>query len=346
MPQQAYYLSRFSPFFMKRSRFSYLTAGLALLAHTCFSALSAEGAPDWSLKITGPWKVEGKFAKGKDISAAAYISDTHAVIASDETRTLQSILVHPGPQVLLPRSQITLLPGDGTELDIEGLAFSPTEKAYFATGSHALARKKKVVEATRSYVFKVPVSVAGDPYPERIERTSLRSALQADPVLGPYVDKDAAGNGVDIEGLAEVDGRLFFALRAPSLNGKSFILEVTVQQLFLKGGPTPKLIRHEMPYGEGIGARDIVALQEGGFLILTGPSGSDDEPAASAPGAFWFWPGPGSKPEKIGELSGVPPKAEAILLYAQTVKELKGILFFDGEKDGGPVGFRLQRHQP
>lgn len=329
-------------FFIARPAWAFLF----LTPFFCLGACEALAAPAWSLEITGPWKVEGKFAKGKDLSAAAFINDTHAVVASDETRTLQSVLVHPGPKTLFARSQVTLAPGEGTELDIEGVAFSPTEKAYFATGSHALARKKKVVEASRSGVFKLPVSAEGEPRPEKVEQTSLRGALQADPVLGPFVDKDPENNGVDIEGLAEVDGRLFFALRAPSLNGKGFIVETTVQALFLKGGPTPKLIRHELAYGEGQGAREIVALNEGGFLILTGPSGSDDEPSSAATGAFWLWAGPGATAEKVSELTGVPAKAEAVLLYTQSANELQGVLFFDGEKDGGPMGFRLHREQP
>ncbi len=314
-----------------------LVIGLAL---AFAGPLRAETAPaSWKLELTGPWEVDGKFAKGKDLSAAAFIDHAHAVVASDETRTLQRVILHPSSRLLLPRQQIPLAPGEGTELDIEGVAYSPTQQAYFATGSHALARKKKVVEDSRSGVFKLPVDAKGEPQPDKVEWASLRGALQADPVLGPYVDKDADHHGVDIEGLAERDGRLFFALRAPSLEGKSFVVETGSQELF-GSGPTPKLIRHEMPFGPGLGAREIVALKAGGYLLVAGPAGSEE---ATEGFSFWLWPGPGATAQKLGDLEGVPGKAEGVLLHTQTADKLEGVLFFDGAKDGGPVGFRLQR---
>jgi hypothetical protein len=171
-----------------------------------------------------------------------------------------------------------------------------------------------------------------------LEKTSLRPVLEADPKLKPFLDQPATANGLDIEGLAFRGGRLFFGLRAPSLDGRASVLEVSAKDLFA-GGATAK--RHEIDLGAGQGIRELVTLSDGRFLVLSGPSGSDDEPDATGRFQFWRWGGPGEALDRIGELPAMPGKAEGVFVFSDSERLIEGLVFCDGAKDGEPRPFRL-----
>ena len=320
----------------------------AVMVAAVTSAARCEGTAGWgawTLAWGEPWSVKGDFSKGKDLSAAAGFGMDQALVASDETRGAQRISLDPSKRVLTVHDMVPLLPGKGSELDLEGAAASVGQRAYFLVGSQALSRTREAFEADRGYVFKLPVDASGRPQAGAVARANLRSVLSADKELAPFLNRPADDNGLDIEGLAEWDGRLFFGLRAPVVNGEALVLEAGVDDLFAGKGA---LTHHRLAFGRGRGIRDVTALAEAaGFLVLVGPSGGPDS-AKSDIGAdyeLWHWSGPGAAATRLGALGAAPgepeAKAEAVLVLSQSPAEISGLILHDGPKNGAPHGFRL-----
>lgn len=306
---------------------------------------AAPSVVDWRLEWGRPWRVSGDFAKGKDMSAAATLGGGEAVLASDETRAVQRVVLDGGARVMTVMESLPLLPGKGAEIDLEGAAASAKERAYFLVGSLALTRQGDAFEPERGYVFRLPVDGAGRPQPKAVAKVDLRGVMAADPVLSRFVNEPADANGLDIEGLAERDGRLFFGLRAPVQEGEATVVEVETQALFAgRGG----LRHHRLALGQGRGIRDLVALEgEAGFLVLVGSSGGT-EGGRSATGdkyELWHWEGPEGAVKRLGGLgpvAGEPDaKAEGLLVLNHSEAGLEGLIIHDGPKNGAPHEFRL-----
>ena len=121
--------------------------------------------------------------------------------------------------------------------------------------------------------FKLKDGTAAD-----LASTSLRAAIDADPVLKPFAALPGDEGGVNIEGLAARDGKLFVGFRSPVLKDGTVPVMVTT---FDK--PETNELRF-VPLG-GRGVRDLAAVRDG-FLILAGPS-------VEAGGGFqiYFWDG-------------------------------------------------------
>ena len=106
------------------------------------------------------------------------------------------------------------------------------------------------------------------------ERTLLK-VLEADPHFGPFIEANipSKDNGLDFEGLALVNDRLFLGLRGPVLRGYTCILDLAVT--VKKSKPDElKLIgsyRKHFLNLQGLGVRDLVVWQDQ-LLILAGPT--------------------------------------------------------------------------
>jgi hypothetical protein len=87
--------------------------------------------------------------------------------------------------------------------------------------------------------------------------------------LGKFYEKRLQANGLNVEGLAVVDGQMFFGLRAPNLDGDSLMLKVSAECVFDAGPCGPKLIR--LVLGAGLGNRALEPWA-GGFLVIAGPA--------------------------------------------------------------------------
>jgi len=321
------------------------TCALLCLWPALTSTASPAPVEKWALEWGRAWSVNGNFAKGRDMSAAAGFGPDRALSASDETRGAQRISLNPGTQTLTVHELLPLLEGKGPELDLEGAAASAGERAYFLVGSQALSRQKGTFERDRGWLFRLPVDESDNPLPKEVTKADLRAVLSADGELAPYLNQPAEENGLDIEGLAERDGTLFLGLRAPVRDNQATVLAVDSKALF---AGTATLQHHRLPLGPKRGVRDLVALDgNAGFLVLAGPSGGDGGAAAKSlnPYELWHWGGPGSPATRLGALgpaaSAEEAKAEAILLFAQSPDGIEGLIFHDGPKNGAPHSFRL-----
>ena len=151
-------------------------------------------------------------------------------------------------------------------------------------------------------------------------------------------DGDATPNGLNIEGVA-VDGtRLFAGLRAPSHDGKTFIVEADVGALFAQGHEPLKAAPQVIPLtvGRGAGIRDLAILPDGRLLVLTGPAqGQTDVPYS----LFAAGASTNAKLEPIGRLTGAEKGAKAEGVAVLGDKRI--LVMFDSVKDGGPLEYKL-----
>jgi hypothetical protein len=311
----------------------------------CLLSFSAGADEAWRIESDGPaWSVEGTIIGPDDVSGAAGLSAGRGMLVSDESRVAQPFAVDAAQKKIVVGRPVTLLAGEGKELDLEGIAASPVGGCYYATGSHGVARKSGKVQADRSHVFRVPVDAStGAIKAAAIAVTTLGPVIQSDPVLRDALGKSSELHGLDIEGLAEKGGVLFFGLRSPNIEGEAFVIEVKADELFTKV-ETAAHLTHRLALGAGLGIRDMVRVSDG-FLLIAGPAQSDE---AAHGFTLQHWTGLDRKLTKIGE---VPPpdsgKAEGLLVLGESPTAVEVLIFFDGAKNGAPVPLKLIKpHRP
>lgn len=191
------------------------------------------------------------------------------------------------------------------EIDLEGIVYQAPY--LWLLGSHSSKRKTPqgadrqtdlkrlktiVVEPNRHFLARIPWqdgqlhACIEDPdrpgefftaarlKSKKKERTLLK-VLEADPHFGPFIEANipSKDNGLDFEGLALVNDRLFLGLRGPVLRGYTCILDLAVT--VKKSKPDElKLIgsyRKHFLNLQGLGIRDLVVWQDQ-LLILAGPT--------------------------------------------------------------------------
>ena len=208
----------------------------------------------------------------------------------------------------------TLPAGKDEEIDVEGLFVAPPY--LWITGSHSLTRRRAegrsfdeaIAELTqiqrqtnRYFLARVPlVESADDPGEFELRGTAvdpkkparaitaarlfgtgmtsvLTDALRFDELLRTYVDLPSKDNGLDVEGLAVADDRVFLGLRGPVLRGWAVMLELepdyfadgffTLKEIGKKG----RLYRRHFLDLNGLGVRDLERVGDD-LLILAGPT--------------------------------------------------------------------------
>ncbi|MDI6103547.1 DUF3616 domain-containing protein [Actinoplanes sp. NEAU-A12] len=243
-------------------------------------------------------------------------------IAGDETATIERLLADDparpkefGEETRYRLADFVELPGADAdeEADVEGLA----RNGHFlwAVGSHSLRRKQikdrhegpKALrrlarvegQGNRQILVRLPVTaVNGVPTPVReleVEgvrhraaalsaRDDLRRLLRYDEHLAPFLPIPGKDNGLDIEGIAVRDDRVFLGLRGPVLRGWAFVLELRPYVLDEEPGRL-RLHRFEdgLPYRkhvldlDGLGVRDLCPAGDD-LLVLAGPTMDLDGP--------------------------------------------------------------------
>jgi hypothetical protein len=304
------------------------------------------------LEQIGLVKLEGKIANSTDISALAIVGD-YLVIGSDETNRCQILKANNGGYTLLPGGDVVLADND-QEVDIEGIC--RRGRQVYVVGSHSYVRPRLHKEETyannREQIEKIRVhptrdvlarfSLQEDGKAVSIEKTSLRSVIDANPVLRSFARIPGKENGVNIEGLAIKGGELYIGFRSPVLHDNY----VPVLICDFEHVDAAKLIYVNL---KGLGIRDLTAASEG-FLILAGPMGD-------GPGSYriFYWNGfdclPGverrEKPGEIRELCRIPQvgneHAEGIVITKDEERFYEFLIVFDGPLNGGIKRFRLTK---
>jgi hypothetical protein len=286
---------------------------------------------------------------------------TVCLIAFDEGVALQFAQLD--GRKLVPGHTPLLVGREGDELDAEGAA---TDGRYFyVTGSHAVKRSNCQANPASQHVLRIArdarTGLASSPG-DLSDAGSLRPLIEA---LPPF--RENAGRqpclgegGIDIEGLAVRQGRLFFALRGPTGgDGTAFIVSADADALFDRSaGRQAQPQVHRVAVGSGRGIRDMVAVADG-ILLLAGP---DDSPShADVPWQVLLWRAPSSTPTgaspeaspvalAVLDLGGVKLrgcdkeiKPEAMAVLAESPKAYRVLVLSDGLCDGGPLAFDLAR---
>jgi hypothetical protein len=307
---------------------------------------------DWRMEVLpDEWHLTG-FANSFDLSGIAAAKRHEVLVGSDEMFHIQPGRIDAAKRRIESRPPIALpleSAGGKLEADIEGVAFSPTEQAYFVVGSHGLGKKKGDFQAGRHSIYRVPVDPrTGMVTKEGIRRGSLLPWLERTPAIAPHVKQPLQQNGLNIEGLTWADGKLYFGLRAPNKDGRGLVIELATGEVF-EGKPGPLKI-HSIPVAKGCGIREIAAVR-GGFVIITGNASAEASkkiPVTAAPGPdtrfdLLFWNGRDAAVEKIGRLAENGGKGEALLVLDDAESHVDLLVVFDGLPAGAPMSLRIHR---
>jgi hypothetical protein len=243
-------------------------------------------------------------------------------IAGDETATVERLLADDperpaefGEETTFRLADFVDLPGEDAEeeADVEGLA--RTGAFLWAVGSHSLRRKQIKVrhegakalkrlarvegQDNRQLLVRLPIAeVGGAPAPVReavvdgvrhraaalSAKDDLRLLLRDDEHLGPFLPIPGKDNGLDIEGIAVRDDRVYLGLRGPVLRGWAFVLELRPYVEEDEPGRL-RLRRFDdgLPYRkhvldlDGLGVRDLCPAGDD-LLVLAGPTMDLDGP--------------------------------------------------------------------
>jgi len=294
----------------------------------------------------GRYALVGDVLEGRDLSGLACISDRYCLLGADEARAVQVVELSREAKTLKVLRTISLLES-GQEIDIEGIAAGP--EGYYITGSHGISKKQGEREENRFRIFRLRVDPAtGLPLGSgRPDVGSLADILRADPTLGESFGKPLQQKGVNIEGLAARDGRLFVGFRSPNLEGDAFVMEITADDVF-EHNAQPRYRLHRLRLGAGRGIRESVAAREG-FLLIAGNAGSEPSETFTQSQDYeedrdfflYHWDGRGPEVDRIGAIPDTSGKAEAMTILEETADHITVLILFDGPERGRPTVYRI-----
>lgn len=225
-------------------------------------------------------------------SALVVLPNGDLLVAGDEDNVLYRVDAQRNvTQLSLPMPVLERLvankKGKVGEIDLEGMTLATLPVGGVETpvvvlmGSHA---NKKVEEAkdigdverrpNRHVVFAIQVPAPGENQTVLVGKpyTGLAELLQRPPpgasVALPKLDALAPNNGgLDVEGLAFAEGRLWFGLRSPVHGNTAYI--ASAMATLLLGDPPPTLSTLD---GVNLGGGGVRTLEHtpGGFLLVAG----------------------------------------------------------------------------
>ena len=315
-------------------------------------------------------KFSGKVHKDQDLSAIANFEidgETYLAIGSDESKQRVQLLkqtseqvydVDDGLEIKLPVAE------NPDEIDIESITFDRQSNCLYIAGSHSKKRKTVKVddntaednrvrlakispETLRNQIFQVKLDTESGKVKGNIKvNKNLKEVIKTDPYLKSFIDIPSKENGIDIEGLAIKEGRLYLGFRGPVLRGN--YVPVIVTQF-------DDLEDYEIRFVQlgGNGIRDITAV-ENGFLIISGPVGD-----APGPYRLYFWDGADMvygrdrlppMPPALIHLEDIAPyigeegsqgKAEGITVLEETATAYQALIIYDSLKNGNPQLWRI-----
>lgn len=321
------------------------------------------------IQVQGLVRLNGLLEE-KNASAIAFWKGQALVVADEKTASGNVVQAFEpvGLDFRAVTHGITVLdaPGNKEEMDLEGLAVDG--QFVYVLGSHSAKRKKTEVgkayeknrqalldspkpEPARDVLLRFELDATGKAGP--IQRTSLRSFLDANEPFKSFKSTASKENGIDAEGLAVWNQDLYIGFRGPVLRGNfTPILRCRF------GVPISAPAIQFVDLG-GRGVRDLARV-EGGLLILAGPVGD-------GPGSFqlYLWdgrdgvPGTGAPTSAtstgirlIGELppplsnAGIPElaaKPEGVAVVEETAQHWDLLVVYDGLPGGHATRFRVDK---
>lgn len=303
-------------------------------------------------------ELTGKIIENEDISAIGFLGK-YLLIGADEGNTIQVL----APNEEQARAQYRVINNielpvpnaDKEEIDIEGITIS--DNTVYVVGSHSLNRTtirsdktyqenlerllKVKNEDNRKNVFKFKLDIDTGILNSSIKQKSLQKILERDDLLKRFVNIPSKENGIDIEGIAVKEDRLYFGFRAPVLRGK-YVPVMTVKFKDINNKDKYELCYVSL---EGNGIRDLVAVDDG-FLILAGAMGD-----GISPYQVYFWDGRDTllgsdkTPAKLQLLGEIPTvqgaKAEGLAIMEKKANGYKVLVVYDGIAKGNPTIFEI-----
>jgi hypothetical protein len=283
--------------------------------------------------------------KNKSISAIEVVGD-RLIIGADEGNKIK-ILKHNGEGYVVERG-ISL--SNDKEIDIEGIACEG--EMVYVVGSHSAKREQIDVDRSYEQNRKAIKTVLSESQRDRlfrlnlngdteIEQTSLRPIIDRHDLLQLFSKIPSKENGINIEGMAVLNGLLYIGFRGPVLRGN------WVPILKCKFATPIDLADLVLVNLGGRGIRDLTPVKNG-FLILAGPVGEGEDSYQ-----IYAWDGedclPGTRTSgKMGQiklLGEIPvfdnTKAEGIALLTESLLDYEVVIVFDGVENGALVRCKI-----
>jgi hypothetical protein len=298
-----------------------------------------------------PIRLTGLLGDRANLSGIARHADA-LLVGSDEGRCIQRLVLDREGGYRAAAGPIRLSAKKG-ELDIEALSCDGS--LVYVLCSHARVRKPIKpglsqaanhqrflnIRRDRSRDRLLRMRIQDDGRVERkIDQINLRSLLNKDPLLAPFARIPSKENGVDLEGIAEHQRRLWIGCRGP-------VLRYNLVPVLVLDFDRPRRYQRRLVQLGGQGIRDLATV-EGGLLVLAGPVGDTDGPFS-----LWFWDGEDQMPgagrplrvaEKLGDLdTPTGGKAEGLEILEQGPDGWRVLVLFDGITDGAPRHYRVDR---
>jgi hypothetical protein len=232
-------------------------------------------------------------------------------------------------------------PEQGKFRDLDGESVAFAAPYFYVAGSHGCSRHSGQFRLSAFHLARIKVDANGraEGAPELTYRLSdlLRRAGSA----GGFLGRDLmSANGMNVEAIAVTGDRLWAGLRAPSLDGKAFLVGASLTDLFAAGHEPargePRLVA--VPLRGQRGFRDLAALKDGRLLALVGPAQEQDLDYA----LMLIDP---ARPEAVRELGRLrnrdSAKAEALTILSETATGLDILIGYDGPRNGKFEEYRL-----
>jgi hypothetical protein len=253
--------------------------------------------------------------------------------------------------------------GGFKDLDGEAVAFA--EPFFYVVGSHGCSRKTDKFHLSSFITARFRLDengflvrpdgkqLAPDKDPSKAVQTTFRvgDELADSSKIQDWFARPLQGKseGMNIEGAAVFDGKLYVGLRAPSTAGVAWVVAAPLKDLFFPPDSTrlsvPPMVT-AWPLGDEIGIRDLSPLPDGRVVVLSGPTLEDPETPFELWTARFDLDGGGLK--KLGKVEDrffdengerKRAKAEAVLPIAAVGDHVRVIVFFDGLPNGGPIEY-------
>jgi hypothetical protein len=251
-----------------------------------------------------------------------------------------------------PPGRIGCSGGEGRFKDMDGEAVAYASPYFYVVGSHGCSRHSDKFHSSAFILARIPeAQVTGASSGQAsmfgsagvLTTYRLSEALAVAPKVRRYFTMDLmSDNGLNIEGLVVTGGKLFAGLRAPTLDGKSFVVAIDAERLFNANAAIDesdvRII--SVPLGPGRGIRDLALLNDGRLLVLSGPAQD-----VQVPFEIHVFDPVSEASVLLGTLRELPEageaKAEAISVLSQHENILDVLVLFDGLENGGPREYRI-----